>query len=113
MRIRITNGIWIGIAVGIVHNNLLYGMLTAAIIEVMSVVLINISWFVKGYKDLEPGSFTASLILPNTSPYEKDFAYQEVLIRIYLRAIALICMILWPATWPFLSIIFTLTLLYK
>lgn len=113
MKIRITNSIWIGAAVSIVHNNLLYGMLAAAIIEVMAVVLINIFWFVNGYKDLEPGIFMASLILPNTSPYEKDFAYQEVLIRIYLRAVALICMILWPITWPFFLIIFILTLLYK
>ena len=112
MRIRITNGIWIGIAVSMLKG-ITYGMLAATIIEIMSVVLISISWFVKGYKDLEPGSFLSSLILPNTSIRKKDFAYQEVLTRIYLRTIALICMILWPATWPLFLIIFTLTLLYK
>ena len=113
MRIRLTNGIWIGIAVGIFRNNLTYGMLAATIIEVMSVAMINIFWFLRGYKDLEPGSFLSSLILPNTSPCEKDFAYEEVLARIYLRAISLTCMILWPAFWPIFLIIFTLTLLYK
>jgi hypothetical protein len=113
MRIRLTNGIWIGVAVGIFRGSITYGMLAATAIEIMSVAMINIYWFLNGYKDLTPGSFVSSLILPNTSPYEKDFAYQEVLMRIYLRAIALICMILWPALWPFFLIIFTLTLLYK
>jgi hypothetical protein len=113
MRIRLTNGIWIGIVAGIFRNSLTYGMLAATIIEVMSVAMINIFWVFNGYKDLKPGSFMASLILPNTSPYEKDFAYQEILMRIYLRSVTLICMILWPAFWLFFLIIFTLTLLYK
>jgi hypothetical protein len=55
----------------------------------------------------------ASVILPNTSPKEDKFSYQEVLFRIYLRAIALIFMALWPSAWPIFLIIFTLTLLYK
>jgi hypothetical protein len=51
--------------------------------------------------------------LPNTSPSIDNFAYEEVLVRIYLRAIALVCMILWPVAWPICLIFFTLTLLYK
>ena len=113
MRIRITNGIWIGSAVSILKGSIFFGMLVAATLEVMAVFLINIFWFVKGYKPLVPGSFMASIILPNTSPKEDNFSYQEVLLRTYLRAIALISMILWPGTWPFFLIIFTLTLLYK
>jgi len=113
MKIRLTNGIWVGIIVSILKGNIFLGMLAATIIEIMSIVLINIFWLVNGYKGLEPGSFLSSLILPNTSIREKDFAYQEVLMRIYMRTIALICMILWPMTWPFFLIIFTLTLLYK
>lgn len=113
MKIRITNGIWIGIAVSIIHKNILYGMLTATIIEVATAILISSFWFIKKYEALEPGSFIASMVLPNTSPNEKDFVYQEVLARIYLRSIALVCIILWPITWPLFLIIFILTLLYK
>jgi hypothetical protein len=99
--------------VSILKGSILFGMLITASIEVITVILINILWFIKGYKSLVPGSFMASIILPNTSPEENNFSYQEVLLRIYLRAIALICMILWPGTWPISLIIFTLTLLYK
>ncbi len=80
MRVRVTNGIWIGAAVSILKG-ITFGMLIAATLEVMSVFLINIFWFVKGYKPLIPGSFMASIILPNTSPIELDFSYQEVLLR--------------------------------
>ncbi len=113
MRIRVTNGIWIGAAVRILKGSIPFGMLIAATIEVVSIFLINMLWFIKGYKPLVPGSFMASVILPNTSPIEPDFSYQEVLFRIYLRAIALISMIIWPGTWPIFLILFTLTLLYK
>lgn len=113
MRIRLTNGIWIGLAVSILKGSIFSGMLIATTIEVMTVFLINIFWFIKGYKELVPGSFMASIILPNTSPYKKDFSYQEVLLRTYIRAIALGSMILWPSTWPLFLIIFILTLLYK
>jgi hypothetical protein len=113
MRIRLTNGIWIGSAVSILKGSIIFGMLIAATIEVITVFLINILWFAKGYKPLVPGSFMASIILPNTSPKEDSFSYQGVLLRIYVRAIALIFMALWPSTWPIFLIIFTLTILYK
>ena len=113
MRIRLTNGIWIGSAVSILKGSIFFGMLVAASIEVMTIFLINIFWFVKGYRPLVPGSFMASIILPNTSPKQDNFSYQEVLLRIYLRTIALISMILWPGTWPIYLTIFTLTLIYK
>ncbi len=113
MRIRITNGILIGSVVGILKGSIPFGMLIAATIEVITACLVNLFWFIKGYKPLVPGSFMASVILPNTSPIELDFSYQEVLLRIYLRAIAIITMILWPSTWPIFLIILIFTLLYK
>ncbi len=113
MRIRVTNGILIGSVVGILKGSIPFGMLIAVTIEVITACLVNIFWFIKGYRPLIPGSFMASVILPNTSPIELDFSYQEVLLRIYIRAIALITMILWPGLWPIFLFIFTLTLLYK
>ncbi len=113
MRIRITNGILIGSVVGILKGSIPFGMLIAATIEVITACLVNLFWFIKGYKPLVPGSFMASVILPNTSPTELDFSYQEVLLRIYLRAIAIITMILWPGLWPIFLIILIFTLLYK
>jgi hypothetical protein len=112
MKIRLTNGIWIGTAVGIAQGDIFKAMLTAATLEVMTIVAVSIYWFVNKYKEIIPGSFMSSIILPNTSPYKLDFAYQEVLFRIYIRAVALIELALWPAAWPILTCIFILTLVY-
>jgi ABC-type branched-subunit amino acid transport system permease subunit len=113
MRIRLTNGIWIGIVVTAFQGNIYLGMFTTACLEIVSIIAINIFWLFNGYKELKPGSFMSSVILPNTSPKDPNFAYQFVLFRIYLRAIALICILLWPGSWPMFLTLFILTLLHK
>lgn len=112
MRARIPKTILIGAVVGIVSRNWFITLLTTALLEIISIIAINIFWFIHGYKPLVPGSFMTSVILPNTSPYKEDFSYNEVLIRIYLRSIGLIAIILAPELWLFFLPLILLTLFF-
>lgn len=112
MEIRIPKTILIGVIVGLISQNVMSSLLITALLEVISSLAIKIFWFVNGYKPLVPGSFMTSIILPNTSPYKNDFAYPEVLIRIYLRSIGLIAIILAPELWPLFLPLTLLTLFF-
>ena len=113
MHIRLTNGMVIGLAVGLMRWDAALGILVTACIEVLSCILVLGVWAIHGYRPITRGSFMASLIFTNTPRSSKDFAYQVVLARIFFRGLGLVGLLQAPELWPMFITTLIITILYQ